>query len=59
MAPMVIIGDEGFPLKTYFVRPYLGANLDGEKTIYNLKLYQTEIVKPMQYFEPAKGTQSI
>lgn len=36
--PMVIIGDEGFPLKTYLMRPYPGANLDGEKIIYNYRL---------------------
>uniref|UniRef100_A0A1Y1MM44 DDE Tnp4 domain-containing protein n=2 Tax=Photinus pyralis TaxID=7054 RepID=A0A1Y1MM44_PHOPY len=36
--PMIIVGDEGFPLKTYLMRPYPGANLDNEKKIFNYRL---------------------
>jgi len=30
LAPHVIMGDEGFPLKTYFLKPYPGLQSKGE-----------------------------
>lgn len=38
-APYVIIGDEAFPLKPYFLRPYPEKHLDtDDKRIYNYRL---------------------
>jgi len=31
----VIISDDAFPLKTYLMKPYLGANLAYDEKIYN------------------------
>ena len=36
--PYVIIADEAFLLKTYFMRPYPGRGLDDEKRIFNYRL---------------------
>ena len=37
-APHVLIGDGGFPMKTYLVRPYPLRNLTSDKEIYNKRL---------------------
>jgi hypothetical protein len=34
----VIVGDNAFPLKTYLIKPYPGANLAYDKKIYNYRL---------------------
>ena len=36
--PCVIIGDEGFPLKNYLMRPYSGRGLPEKKRIFNYRL---------------------
>lgn len=36
--PMVIVGDEGFPLKNYMMRPYPGKGLTDDKRIFNYRL---------------------
>uniref|UniRef100_A0A1X7TJV4 DDE Tnp4 domain-containing protein n=2 Tax=Amphimedon queenslandica TaxID=400682 RepID=A0A1X7TJV4_AMPQE len=36
--PYVIIGDEGFPIKKYLLRPYPGRYLSKEKSIFNYRL---------------------
>lgn len=36
--PMVIVGDEGFPLKSYMMRPYPGKGLTDNKRIFNYRL---------------------
>lgn len=40
LAPHVIVGDEAFPLKTFLMRPYPGAQRKGvvEKTVFNCRL---------------------
>lgn len=42
IVPYVILGDEAFPLKTYLMRPYPGAQSkeDIEKRIFNYRLYR-------------------
>ncbi|KAH8033532.1 hypothetical protein HPB51_013609 [Rhipicephalus microplus] len=37
-APCVFVGDEAFPLRTDFLRPYPGRGLEGEKRIFNYRL---------------------
>ena len=34
----VIVGDDAFPLKTYLMKPYPGANLTYDEKIYNYRL---------------------
>ncbi|XP_058122821.1 uncharacterized protein LOC131293771 [Anopheles ziemanni] len=36
--PFVLIGDQGYPLKKYLLRPYAGNNLDPQKEFFNEKL---------------------
>lgn len=36
--PIVIVGDEGFPLKSYMMRPYPGKSLTDDKRIFNYRL---------------------
>jgi hypothetical protein len=40
LAPHVVVGDEAFPLKTYWMRPYPGSQSkgDNEKSIFNYRL---------------------
>lgn len=39
MFPYMFVGDEGFPLRTYLMRPYSGRSLDSDKKrIYNYRL---------------------
>ena len=36
--PYVFLGDEGFPLKPWFLRPYPGNGLPLQKNIFNYRL---------------------
>ncbi|XP_049842931.1 uncharacterized protein LOC126293682 isoform X1 [Schistocerca gregaria] len=36
--PYVIVGDEGFPLQRYMIRPYPRRNLNDEKRVYNYRV---------------------
>uniref|UniRef100_A0A8C4QKB3 Zgc:194221 n=1 Tax=Eptatretus burgeri TaxID=7764 RepID=A0A8C4QKB3_EPTBU len=36
--PLVVVGDETFPLKTYLIRPFTGRNVSEEKKIFNARL---------------------
>lgn len=36
--PYVVVGDEGFPLQRYLIRPYPRKNLNDEKRVYNYRV---------------------
>nr|XP_027224553.1 protein ALP1-like [Penaeus vannamei] len=37
-SPYVIVGDDGFPLKTYLMKPYSGRNITRDQAIFNYRL---------------------
>ena len=44
-SPMVIVGDDAFPLKTYLMKPWPGSTVgDEEKTIFNARLVLMMII---------------
>ncbi|CAH1993856.1 unnamed protein product [Acanthoscelides obtectus] len=38
LAPLVLLGDEAYPLKVYLMRPYSGRGLDEQREVYNYRL---------------------
>jgi len=38
VVPFSIVGDEGFPLKSYLMRPYARRNLQGNERVFNYRL---------------------
>ncbi|XP_054260322.1 uncharacterized protein LOC128984975 [Macrosteles quadrilineatus] len=51
VAPHVLIGDEGFPLRTYLMRPYPRRQLlpGGEKDVFNYRLARARMVVECSY----------
>src|SRR4051794_15569179 len=38
LAPYIMLGDEGYPLRSYLMRPYHGSNLSEDQAYFNKRL---------------------
>lgn len=48
--PIVIVGDEAFPLKSYLMKPYPSRNLDQNKRTFNYRLSRARRIVENVFF---------